>query len=260
MDLAFFSKGVVYAKQNNIDLALEQFSQALKANPSNPEVYKRMAHTYGEIGNLEKELQCYKKAVEVQGKNPHYSFHLGDVLMKKYGDFRQAHFYLQEAYRLNPDNYQYAFHYANCSQILGRFDDALEVYDQMIQTCPRAPDGYMLKGHCLLKMKKYRQAIQSYSQAGEIRPLDFSAARDLALAHAELKDFESAIVHNEYALRIRPQDVDTLYLLQSLYRRQGRFEEAHTAVREILKIQPGHAGAQRVLAYLEANRKRRVPS
>jgi len=260
LDLAFFSKGVVYAKQNNIDLALEQFSKALKANPVNAEAYKRMAHTYGEMGNLEKELQCYKKAVEVQEKNPLYAFHLGDVLMKKYGDFRQAHFYLQKAYRLNPDNYQYAFHYANCSQILGRFEDALEVYDQMIQTSPKAPDGYMLKGHCLLKMKKYGQAIQSYSQAQAIRPLDFSAARNLALAHAELKDFESAIVHNEYALRIRPQDVDTLYLLQSLYRRQGRFEEAYTAVREILKIQPGHAGAQRVLSYLEANRKKRVSS
>jgi tetratricopeptide (TPR) repeat protein len=130
----------------------------------------------------------------------------------------------------------------------------------MIQTCPKAPDGYMLKGHCLLKMKKYGQAIQSYSQARAIRPLDFSAARNLALAHAELKDFESAIVHNEYALRIRSQDVDTLYLLQSLYRRQGRFEEAHTAVREILKVQPGHAGAQRVLSYLEAHRKKRVSS
>ena len=260
MELAFFSKGVVYAKQNNIDLALEQFSQAVKTNPLNPEAYKRMAQIYGEMGNLEKELQCYKKAVEVQENNPHYAFHLGDVLMKKYGDFKQGHFYLQEAYRLNPDHYQYASQYANCSQILGRFDEALEVYDQMIRTRPEAPDGYMLKGHCLLKMKKYGEAIQSYSEARAIRPLDFAAARNLALAHAELKDFESAIVHTEYALRIQPKDVDTLYLLQSLYRRQGRFEEAHSAVTEILKIQPRHAGAQRVLSYLEANRKKRVSS
>ena len=260
MDLAFFSKGVVYAKQNNIDLALEQFSQAVKTNPPNPEAYKRMAHIYGEMGNLEKELQCYKKAVEVQENNPHYAFHLGDVLMKKYGDFKQGHFYLQKAYRLNPDNYQYASHYANCSQILGRFDEALEVYDHMIRTRPKAPDGYMLKGHCLLKMKKYEEAIQSYSEARAIRPLDFAAARNLALAHAELKDFESAIVHTEYALRIQPQDVDTLYVLQSLYRRQGRFEEAYNAVSEILKIQPRHAGAQRVLSYLEANRKKGLSS
>jgi tetratricopeptide (TPR) repeat protein len=67
-------------------------------------------------------------------------------------------------------------------------------------------------------------------------------------------------VHNEYALRIRPQDVDALYTLQSLYRRQGRFEEAYNAVTEILKIQPHHAGAQRALSYLEANREKRVSS
>jgi tetratricopeptide (TPR) repeat protein len=258
MDLAFFSKGVVYAKQKNIDLALEQFSQAVKTNPLNPEAYQRMGHIYGEMGNLEKELQCYKKAVEVQENNPHYAFHLGDILTKKYGDFKQAHFYLQKAYQLDSDNYHYASNYANCSQILGRFQEALGVYDRMIRTHPKAPDGYMLKGHCLLKMKKYGEAIQSYSEARAIRPLDFPAARNLALAHAELQDFESAIAHNEYALRIRPQDVDTLYLLQSLYRRQGRFEEAYNAVTEILKIQPRHAGAQRVLSYLEAHRKKRL--
>jgi tetratricopeptide (TPR) repeat protein len=198
--------------------------------------------------------------VEVQENNPHYPFHLGDVLMKKYGDFKQAHFYLQKAYRLNPDNHQYASQYANCSQILGRFDEALGVYDQMIRSRPKAPDGYTLKGHCLLKMKKYAEAVQSYSEARAIRPLDFASARNLALAHAELKDFESAIVQNEYALRIQPKDVDTLYVLQSLYRGQGRFEEAHSAVTEILKIQPRHAGAQRALSYLEATRKKRVSS
>jgi len=212
------------------------------------------------MGNLEKELQCYKKAVEVQENNPRCAFHLGQVLMKKYGDFKQAHFYLQKAYRLNPDHYPYASRYADCSQILGRFDEALEVYEEMIRTRPKVPDGYMLKGHCLLKMKKYGEAVQSYSEARAIRPLDFAAARNLALAYAELKDFESAVVHNEYALRIRPQDVDALYTLQSLYRRQGRFEEAYNAVTEILKIQPHHAGAQRALSYLEANRKKRVSS
>jgi len=259
-DLALFSKGAVYAKEKKYDLALEQFSHAVRVNPLSAEAYKRTAYIYGEMGNLEKELQYYKKAVEVEENNPSYAFHLGEILMRKYGDFKQASLYLQKAYQLNSENYRYASNYAHSLKMLGRFPEALEVYDNIIKANPKDPDGYVLQGHCLLKMKKYEEAIQSYSQAQAIRPLDFLAARNLALAFSELKDFEKATIHSEYALRIRPHDVDTLFFLQYLYRRQARFEEAHNAVKEILKIQPNHAGAQRVLPYLESNIKTRPSS
>ncbi len=258
MDLAFSSKGIIYAKEKEYALALEQYAQAVRINPSNGEAYKRMAHLSGEMGDLEKELHYYRKAAEVEKTNPAFAFHLGEILMRKYGDFRQANSYFQRAYQMDPANLQHASKYAQTLQILGRFQEALEVYDQMITINPNAPDGYVLKGHCLLKIKEYGEAIQAYSKAQAIRPLDFLAARNLAFACSKVKDFEKAVTYGEYALRIRPQDVDTLLLLQALYRGQGRFEEAHNAVAEILKIQPNHAGAQRVLPYLDSHKKTRL--
>ncbi len=260
LDLAFSSKGIIYAKEKEYALALEQYSQAVRINPSNAEAYTRMAYLCGEMGDLEKELQYYKKAAEVGKTNPTYAFHLGEILMRKYGDFKQANSYFQRAYRLDSANFHQASNYAHSLQILGRFHEALEVYDHMITINPKAPDGYVLKGHCLLKMKGYEEAIHSYSKAQAVRPLDFPAARNLALACSKVKDFEKAIMYGEYALRIRPQDVDTLFLLQAVYQGQGRFEEAHHAVTEILKIQPNHAGAQRVHPYLDFHKKTRLSS
>ncbi len=257
LDLAFSSKGIIYAREKEYALALEQYAQTVRINPSHGEAYKRMAHLCGEMGDLEKELQYYRKAAEVEKTNPAYAFHLGEIFMRKYGDFKQANAYLQRAYQLDPANFHYASNYAHSLQILGRFREALGVYDRMITGNPNAPDGYVLKGHCLLKMKEYGEAIKAYSNAQAIRPLDFQAARNLALACSKVKDFERAITHGEHALRIRPQDVDTLFLLQTLYREQGRLEDAHDAVVGILKIQPHHAGAQRVLTYLDSHRKTR---
>jgi tetratricopeptide (TPR) repeat protein len=130
----------------------------------------------------------------------------------------------------------------------------------LISTNPEEPDGYVLKGHCLVKMKEYEKAIQSYSKAQAIRPLDFLAARNLTFACFKVKDFEKAVTYGEYALRIHPQDVDTLFLIQTVYQGQGRFPEARHAVTEILKIQPNHAGAQRVLPYLDSHKKARSSS
>jgi tetratricopeptide (TPR) repeat protein len=260
LDLAFSSKGLIYTKQKEYAMALEQYSRAVGISPSNADAYERMACLYGEMGDLEKEVQYYKKAAEVGRTNPVYASHLGEILMKKYGDFKQANFYFWLAYRLDPENFRHASNYALALQILGRFREALEVYDHLISTNPEAPDGYVLKGHCLVKMKEYEKAIQSYSKAQAIRPLDFLAARNLTFACFKVKDFEKAVTYGEYALRIHPQDVDTLFLIQTVYQGQGRFPEARHAVTEILKIQPNHAGAQRVLPYLDSHKKARSSS
>jgi tetratricopeptide (TPR) repeat protein len=260
IDRAFFCKGVVYTKEKKYDMGLEQFSKALEVNPSNAEAYERMADIYGEVGNLEKELECYKKAVEIQENKPGYAFRLGDVLLRKYGDMKQANFYLKKAYELDSNDYSYASRYGFTLEMLGRFDEAIHVYDNIIQKQPENPHGYTLKADCFIRMKRYEEAIHFFLKAKEIYPLSFNDARDLALAYAEVKNFEDAISIDQYALRIKPYDVDTLYHLHYLYRRLGRNEDAYRAVVEILRIQPNHSGAQRALPYLQMNLRTRKSS
>jgi tetratricopeptide (TPR) repeat protein len=260
LDKAFFCKGVIYTREKNYELALEQFSKVLELNPLSAEAYDKIAYIYGEVGNLEKELEYYKKAATTEEKNPHYAYNLGRILQRKYGDMHQANLYLQKAYEIEPDNFAYASTYAYSLEMLRQFSDALDVYETIIRKNPENPQGYLLKAHCFIKMERYEDAINLFLKANTLTSLNFNAARDLALAYANLKNFENAISLTEYALRIKPYDVDALYFLQSLYRRQGKYEEAYRAVKEILRIQPNHAGAQRVLPYLQGNLGKRQSS
>jgi tetratricopeptide (TPR) repeat protein len=257
LDRALFCKGVIYAKEKNYELALEQFSRVLQLSPLNSEACNRMAYIYGEVGNMEMELEYYKRAAETEEKNPTYAFNLGQILLRKYGDINQANLYLKKAYEIDPDNFSYASTYAHTLQMLREFTDALDVYDTIIRKNPENPEGYVLKAHCFIRMERYEEAIDLFLKAHIISPLGFNAARDLALAYANLKNFETAISLTEYALRIKPYDVDALYFLQYLYRRQGKYEEAYRTVKEILRIQPNHSGAQRVLPTLQGNLGRR---
>jgi len=257
LDKAFFCKGVIYTKEKNYELALEQFSKLLHGDVLHAEAYNRMAYIYGEVGNLEKELEYYKRAVATEENNPLYAYNLGQLLQRKYGDLNQANLYLKKAYEIEPDNFAYAATYAYTLEMLRQFYEALAVYDTITKKNPANPQGYVLKGHCLIRMGRYEEAINLFLKASTISPLNFNAARDLALAYANLKNFENAISLTEYALRIKPYDVDTMYFLQSLYRRQGKYQEAYQLVKEILKIRPNHAGAQRVLPYLQGNLGRR---
>ena len=253
LDRALFCKGVIYTKEKNYELALEQFSKVLQLSPLNSEAYNRMAYICGEVGNMEMELEYYKRAAATEEKNPHYAYNLGQILLRKYGDINQASLYLKQAYEIDPDNFAYAATYAKSLEMLRQFTDALDVYDIIIRKNPENPEGYVLKAHCFIQMERYDEAIDLFLKAHILSPLNFNAARDLALAYANSKNFGNAISLTEYALRIKPYDVDALYFLQYLYRRQGKYEEAYHAVKEILKIQPNHSGAQRVLPSLRGN-------
>jgi tetratricopeptide (TPR) repeat protein len=253
LDKAFLCKGVIYTQEKNYELALEQFSKGLVLNPLSAEAYSRMAYIFGEVGNLEKELEYYKRAVATEEKNPHYAYNLGQILQKKYGDINQANLYLKKAYEIDPDNFVYASAFGYTLEMLRQFNDALDVYDTVIRKNPENPEGYVLKAHCFIRMERYEEAMNLFLKAHTMSPLNFDAARDLGLAYSNLKKFENAISITEYALRIKPYDVDTLYFLQYLYRRQGKYAEAYRAVKEILRIQPNHSGAQRVLLYLQGN-------
>jgi tetratricopeptide (TPR) repeat protein len=257
LDKAFLCKGVIYTQKKDYELALEQLSKGLVLNPLSAEAYSRMASIYGEMGNLEKELEYYKKAVAAEEKNPHYAYNLGQILQKKYGDINQANLYFQKAYEIDPDNFAYASSVGYTLEMLRQLNEALEVYDTIIRKNPENPEGYVLKAHCFIRMERYEEAMNLFLKAHTMSPLNFEAARDLGLAYSNLKKFENAISITEYALRIKPYDVDTLYFLQYLYRRQGKYEEAYRAIKEILRIQPNHSGAQRVLLYLQGNLSKR---
>ena len=47
----------------NIQFAIECFQQAASINPGNAEVYKNLGSSYGVLGQVEKEVECYERAL-----------------------------------------------------------------------------------------------------------------------------------------------------------------------------------------------------
>lgn len=65
--------------------------------------------------------------------------------------------------------------YANESVAVGNFDDALEIYDRIIEAHPELPGTYLVRGHALKTIGRNDEAISSYRAAIAARP-DFGDA------------------------------------------------------------------------------------
>lgn len=260
LDEAFVCKGVMFAKKGEYGLALAQFENSVRINPGNPDTYSRMSFAYGMLGDPEKELACDRKAVELAQNDPLYAYKLGELLQEKFGDLGQASYYYRKALELKPGDYQLLSSYGYSLMLLKEYDKALEVSNLMIQKFPTFPYGFQLKADCFKGMKRYEEAVKYYlmyrdvaDRAGLDSRDDFQALTSLGDAYAKLKKTSDAVAAYRDALKFKPYDVEALYTLQYLYRRQGMYKEAYAAVKDILRIQPDHGGARRLLPYLAQN-------
>ncbi|HVB62353.1 MAG TPA: tetratricopeptide repeat protein, partial [Ktedonobacteraceae bacterium] len=57
----------------------------------------------------------------------------------------------------------------NALFFLARYDEALAVYDQLLQGAPDDPDLLECRGNILRKLGRAREASQAYARASELR-------------------------------------------------------------------------------------------
>jgi tetratricopeptide (TPR) repeat protein len=252
-DAAHFCAGVAYTKRGQLDAAIQQFHAAVQFNPRNAEAYRRLAYLHGERGQPDQELRFYRQAATAAPENPLYAYALGLVLQKKFGDFPQAVAAFRQARELRPESYPYTFALAYALAELHQYEEALRLFDELVRTHPHRTEAANHRARTLVSLRRYTEAVVAWEDARTRGTLAPWAFRELAFAYSKLHRPEAALAATEEAARQTPEDVATLYDLQSHYRGASRYADAHRVVRQILVLQPDHPGALRVLPYLERN-------
>ena len=74
-----------------------------------------------------------------------------------------------------PGNQAFELAYANENVAVGRFEVALQTYDQVIRSNPQLEQPYLSRGHALKTLGRLEQGIESYQAAYRARP-DFGDA------------------------------------------------------------------------------------
>ena len=72
----------------------------------------------------------------------------------------------------------------------------------------------------------FREAIEKYRLALEVDPGFVDAVHALAMAHAELEDFDAAIEAGKRLCELSPDDILAHTSLSTFYQRKGMIQEA----------------------------------
>jgi tetratricopeptide (TPR) repeat protein len=121
-----------------------------------------------------------------------------------------------------------------------RYSEAAAVFSRSAQSSPRGYDMWMMLGQTQLFMGQPQQALASFDKADSVNPFQGEAAAlgarsssviatGRAKAWYQLGDTARAVVYQEAAVRIAPDDSRLWQGLADLYQAQGRIPDADAA-------------------------------
>ncbi len=121
---------------------------------------------------------------------------------------------------------------------LGRFQDAIEQIQTLIDERPAAPKPYDSMGRCLMQSGKYDEAEKYFTEALELDPELPNVHFNLAVLAALGGKFDTAIVRYEEGRSIQGESVETLNQLAALNMQKGKKDAGLKLLERSLDLRP----------------------
>lgn len=103
MVAALLNRGVAYKNTGNLEMAVVDYTAALKLAPQDALLYSNRANAYREQGRVEEALNDINKSISLNPNNP-AAFYVRGLSFEMIGDRENARRDFLRAYEMAPDN------------------------------------------------------------------------------------------------------------------------------------------------------------
>ena len=137
------------------------------------------------------------------------------------------------------------YHYATGLRYLWveDYERALSHFTEVIKRNPNNAEAYFQMGHCLGKLGRYRESIESYRQSLRIQPDDADTQNNLCVAYEKIGKCLEAITSCREAAKLKPDLAEPYNNMAWCFLSLGRYEEANVASKEAIRLRPDLAAA-----------------
>ena len=101
-------------------------------------------------------------------------------------------------------------------EIVGRYQDAVNEYSEVIKLNPENSDVHFNLGWALMESKRYIEALVPLKKSIRLNPKNTDAYYSLGWVYGELKRYEEAIVALEETLQIDPNYLEARTRLSTM--------------------------------------------
>lgn len=229
--------------------AVPLLEQAIKAAPRDPAIYNVLGGALRAIGDFERAVDVYKKALRYDGKFTDGHFNLANTY-RDLGRLDEAAAHYGKAVALEPDFVDAHFNLGLTLNALERFEDAEAAYRKVLSQAPDDADTMVGLGKALTMQLRYDEAETQLRAAVEADPQSMEAHNNLARAlqgQGRTADAQRSI---ETALALAPDRGELSINYGNILEDQGKVDEAIAAYRDAIARLPDSAEAHTNLGLL----------
>lgn len=174
--------------KNNLTL----WSYVIEKDPIGvPHAYNNLGITYKDIGQLNKALENYNKAIA-----------------------------------LNPLFYKAYTNRGIVLEKMGQLDKALENYNKSIALNPSYYVAYTNRGIFFKKAEQYDKALEDYNKAIALNPFYYVAYNNRAIVFRKIMQFDKALENYNKAIALNPFYFEAYFNRGIAFKNAGRFDKA----------------------------------
>jgi tetratricopeptide (TPR) repeat protein len=225
--------------------------QAVRRDPDDAEVRRRLARLLADAGEIEAALPHAAAAAEGSSDEPEPWVRLAELQMAR-DDWSAAEKSLDRAVACDPRHVPALLARARLEQRRGRTEAAVAACHQALHADPDLTEGRLLLAQLHLESQRPRQAapllrtvIDCPGVSAERRS---EALRLLGLAYGAEARWDDAAAALEEAARDRPLPADDWYRLAYAQYRAGRTDAAGASLARLAQVDPRHPAAAALAA------------
>jgi tetratricopeptide (TPR) repeat protein len=221
-DWAYTHRAIVWRERQHWDNAIRDYTEAIRLDPKSPWLRLDRGIMWRSKGQLAEALQDFNEALRLAPRGVVIYTYRGDLL-RALGEYDAALNDFNAALRLLPET---AWNYTGRGRVYhaqGNLAAALQDFDEALRRDAKNPQALNARAWLLAtapdeKIRDGRRALQDAQLAAELTNWSEVPVLDtLAAAHAETGDFAQAILWQENALVLDPDDKEAKTRLE-LYR------------------------------------------
>lgn len=246
------SRAAAYVDVGAMEEAEAEMSSAHEKPPESPHFWVESAKLFEELGDTDKAKDCYTQATEINNEYAKAYEGLADILEKE-GKTDEAFEMLQRSVSISPRNSQGQMKLAKALLDIGDETGAREALYQGIGNEGNEASRKAEAAEFFMELGRADLAETEYAFALQADPSNVHYYNRMGLAFRRQKKIDEAIANYRKALKLAKNDPILYYNLAIAQMEAGNKENAISALRRSLTLNPNFSQAETVLKKLQSS-------
>ena len=242
-----FALGAAYDQMKRPKDAIAAYKRAIDIEPGDVRTMGALAQALLNDDQLDAAMKQYQELADADPDDTGALIHIGEI-QRRQGKYEDALATVRKAIKKEPDNLEAGYNEGLLLDVLGRYDEAAQIYEHMVDLTSHANGAYTSEeknnrgiflerlGAIYHEQNKVDQAVAAYQKmidmGGDSALRGYQGQVD---AYRDAKQFDKAVEISRKAVEANPKANDLKLMLAGELADQGKVDEGLAMAKGLLK-------------------------